>query len=79
MKVRIVGKDDCPWCVLAESLAEKHGLEYIYQKLYEDITVSELLEEVPNATTVPQIFVDDQHVGGYQSFEKYLEKYNGNT
>lgn len=72
MKVRIVGKNDCPWCTLAVSLAESNQVEYEYQKLYEDITVSELLEQAPGVSTVPQIFVDGEHIGGYQNFEKLM-------
>lgn len=76
MKLRIVGKNDCPWCVLAKELAEKHGVEYVYQTLYEDISVQDLLEEVPNASTVPVIFVDSEHIGGYQALERMLERNN---
>jgi glutaredoxin len=32
------------------------------------------MEAVPNARTVPQIFLDDKLIGGFQELKKYFEK-----
>jgi glutaredoxin 3 len=55
----------CPYCVRAKALLAGKGVaitEY-------DITLggpkrAEMLERAPGRTTVPQIFIDDAHVGG---------------
>jgi len=35
--------------------------------------VQQLQEAVPGARTVPQIFLDDKYIGGYQELQKHLE------
>ena len=35
---------------------------------------AELKELVPEATTVPQIFVGKRHIGGYDDFKVYAEE-----
>jgi len=37
-------------------------------------TKQDLIEAVPNARSVPQIFVGEDYVGGYQDLVKYLQK-----
>ena len=55
----------CPYCVKAKRLLEKKGAEY--EELRIDIN-SELREKMlaksNGRKTVPQIFIDDFHVGG---------------
>ena len=34
--------------------------------------IQDLLEMVPNAKTMPQIWLDDEHIGGYPELEKKL-------
>jgi glutaredoxin len=36
-----------------------------------------LLEAVPTARTVPQIFVHNNHIGGFQELKKYIEETAG--
>ena len=42
--------------------------------LVDRIKTGELLQEaVPGARTVPQIFIDEKYIGGYQELQKHLE------
>jgi len=64
-KVDIYTKFGCGYCYRAKSLLEKKGVEFNEY----DITMGgekrdEMRERAPNATTVPQIFIGDTHVGG---------------
>lgn len=34
--------------------------------------MEELTEKIGPFRTVPQIFVNDEHIGGYQEFRKYM-------
>ena len=36
------------------------------------VTKDDLLEGVPNARAVPQIFIEDNHIGGYTELMKHL-------
>ena len=64
-KVEIYTKIFCGYCVRAKRLLEAKGVDF---EEY-DITLggpkrSEMLQRANGRTTVPQIFIDDRHVGG---------------
>ncbi len=64
-KVEIYTKMGCPYCVRAKALLGGKGVAF---EEY-DITVggpkrAEMLARANGRTTVPQIFIDDHHVGG---------------
>jgi glutaredoxin 3 len=65
MKAVVWSKSDCPYCVQAKALLEQKGIEYEERKIGEGYTKEDLLEAVPTARTVPQIFLNDELVGGY--------------
>ena len=65
MKAIIWSKDQCPYCVNAKALLERKGIEYEERKIGEGYTKEDLLEAVPSARTVPQIFLDGELVGGF--------------
>lgn len=72
---KIYGKDNCVYCRAAKTLLESKKLQYIEYKVGNDVTKEFLLEIVPGAKTVPQIFHGDEYVGGY---EKLVERLNAN-
>ncbi|MDP3036750.1 MAG: glutaredoxin 3 [Rhodocyclaceae bacterium] len=56
----------CPYCVRAEQLLKRKGVTDI-EKIRVDLDPAKRQEmevRVPGARTVPQIFIDDLHVGG---------------
>ena len=64
-KVEIYTKFLCPYCTRAKSLLSSKGVEFTEY----DITMggpkrAEMLDRAPGRTTVPQIFIDDRHIGG---------------
>jgi len=65
MKALIWSKSSCPFCVKAKMLLEQKGIEYEERIIGSGWTREQLLESVPNARTVPQIFLDGKLVGGY--------------
>lgn len=71
MKVKIYGTEGCRFCALAKELAEKLELDFEYIDAGLDMqTFSKLF---PSARTVPQIMIDDTHIGGYKDFEEVME------
>jgi glutaredoxin len=72
MKIEVVGKNNCMYCVMAQELLKKEGAEYTYKKLETDISISELRERVPGIKSVPAIFINDEFIGGYTSLESYF-------
>ncbi|WP_105902717.1 GrxA family glutaredoxin [Vibrio gangliei] len=81
MFVVIFGRPACPYCVRAKELAEKlkeerDDFNYRYVDINaEGITKADLEKTVGKPVeTVPQIFVDQDHVGGFTEFEAYAKE-----
>ncbi len=74
MKAILWSKLCCPFCDQAKALLERKGIEIEEKKIGEGYTKEQLLEAVPNARTVPQIFLDDKLIGGFQELKKYLQE-----
>ena len=72
MKAILWSKDQCAFCEQAKNLLEARGIEYEVRNIMHDWTREQLLEAVPNARTVPQIFLDDEYVGGFNELRKKL-------
>ena len=74
MKILIYSKDNCPWCEKARAFLNKKGLSYREIKLGVDYTREELKTKIPhvNPLTVPQIWINDIHIGGFTDLEKIL-------
>ena len=72
MKAIVWSKDQCPFCVQAKALLESRGIEYEERNVSRDWTKEQLLEAVPNARTVPQIFLGVELVGGFNELRQRL-------
>lgn len=72
MKAVVWSKNACPFCVQAKALLKMKGIEFEERNINEDWTREQLLEAVPTARTLPQIFLDDEHVGGFTELKKRL-------
>jgi glutaredoxin 3 len=53
-------------------LLKNKGIEYEEKNIAEGHKIQDLLELVPNARTMPQIWLDGVHLGGYHELEKKL-------
>ena len=74
MKTVIWSKYNCPYCDQAKNLLELKGIAYEERKIGDGYTREDLLEAVPGARTVPQIFIDDQLIGGYTDLAKFFQQ-----
>jgi len=73
MKAIVWSKHQCPYCTQAKQLLESKGIEYEERNINENFTREQLLEAVPTARTLPQIFLDDTYVGGFTELRKHLQ------
>jgi glutaredoxin 3 len=55
----------CPYCVRAKHLLDNKGVRYEEIRIEHDQEVLQEMMRRSNRHTVPQIFIDDYHVGGY--------------
>jgi glutaredoxin len=72
MKAVIWSKPACPYCDKAKSLMKMKGVEYEEKNIADGYKIQDLLALVPNAKTMPQIWLDGEHIGGYPELEKRI-------
>jgi glutaredoxin 3 len=73
MKAIVWSKDNCPFCDQAKNLLKMKGIEFEEKKIGHGFTKEDLLEAVPTARTVPQIFLGEELVGGFTELKQKLQ------
>ncbi|MEN8220075.1 MAG: glutaredoxin 3 [Pseudomonadota bacterium] len=63
--VRMYSTRICPYCMRAEHLLNKKGVQVDKILVDHDPTEMTKMIEITGRRTVPQIFIGDRHVGGY--------------
>ena len=64
-KVEIYTKFTCPYCFRAKSLLSKKGVDFDETEVaMGGEPKAEMIRRAGGRTTVPQIFIDGQHIGG---------------
>jgi glutaredoxin len=78
---QVWSQTNCPACVEAKRLLNFYGVQIEERMLgVNGYTKKELIEAVPHARSVPQIFVDGEYVGGLQELKRKLaDDNNKNT
>ncbi len=77
-QIIIWSKPNCPYCDQAKALLNAKNIGFEERKIGNGYSREDLLEAVPTARTVPQIFVDGQHVGGFIELRKYINDLHNN-
>ena len=77
----IFGREGCPFCVRAKELAERLKTErddfnYRYVDIIKEGVSKADLEKSAGkpCPTVPQVFLDQSHIGGFTDFEAYAKE-----
>jgi glutaredoxin 3 len=64
-KIQIYSTDWCPYCNAAKSLLDDKGVAYDEIDVTEPSLRMAMVQRANGRRTVPQIFIGDTHVGGY--------------
>lgn len=64
-KVKMYTTAICPYCIRAKSLLDRKGIQYEEMRIEGNRELMKEMIKRSNRRTVPQIFIDDFHVGGY--------------
>lgn len=72
MKAIVWSKRDCPYCEKAKGILKLKGIDIEERKIGDGWSKEELLEAVPTARSVPQVFLDGKLIGGYKELEEHL-------
>jgi len=76
MNATVWSKYNCSFCDQAKALLKQKGIVVEEKKIGDGYTREDLLEAVPTARTVPQIFLDGELIGGFNELKKRLENVN---
>ena len=64
MKIEIYSKSYCPFCHRAKALLDAKGLSYEEIEVSRNPTLEKEARQRSGRNTVPQIFINNQHIGG---------------
>jgi glutaredoxin 3 len=85
-KVRVFGNDMCPYCGAARMLLTKKRVPFDDLLINHDPDARAEMESLTERTSVPQVFIGDVHVGGFDELcaldergelDKLLEEQTG--
>ena len=62
--------DTCPFCKNAERLLTKKGVEIDKKDVDKDPALWDEIEAKTGRDTVPQIFINDKHIGGFDDLSE---------
>ena len=65
VKIEMYSTRLCPYCMRARTLLEKKGVPYIEFRVDKEPGLRAEMEERSKRSSVPQIFIDDKHIGGF--------------
>ncbi|AFL76371.1 glutathione peroxidase [Thiocystis violascens] len=72
LNATVMTRDGCPFCAKAKEALKSAGIAYEELLLNRDYT-EQSLRAVANATSVPQVFIDGQLIGGSDKLEDWLK------
>jgi glutaredoxin 3 len=73
LKVEIYTKNNCIWCDRAKLLLDSKDIEFKEIDLSDDQKREKFYNSIgKNVKTVPQIYIDDLRIGGYQDLVAWL-------
>ncbi|MGF1642870.1 MAG: glutaredoxin 3 [Thiotrichales bacterium] len=64
-KITIYTSAFCPYCIWAKQLLQRKNASFDEVRVDRDAAQGELMVQRSGRVTVPQIFIGDFHVGGY--------------
>jgi glutaredoxin-like protein len=73
MDVTVMSRDGCPFCVRAKELLRNAGIDFEEMVLNRDYT-DRSLRAIAASASVPQVFVNGNHIGGAEALEAWLSE-----
>jgi len=74
LHVTIYTRDNCPNCETAKRILTSVGLKYADVDITVGDRLANFLKEFPDARQMPQIFINDQRVGGVEGLKAALRQ-----
>ena len=67
---------NCPACVEAKRLLDNYAIQYKDCVIGLGYTKKDLISQLPDARSVPQIFLNGKHIGGLPELKRKLLEYD---
>ncbi|MEM1434144.1 MAG: glutaredoxin 3 [Pseudomonadota bacterium] len=64
-RLEIYTKNWCPFCHAAKRLLKEKRIAFTEYDVTDDSALERKMQTRSGRTSVPQIFIDDKHIGGY--------------
>ena len=73
MNITVYSKPSWVFCDKAKALLTRLGHEYEEKMVAKDLSLQELFDVLgKQVRTIPQIVIDDKHIGGYNELKEYF-------
>ena len=63
----------CPFCINAKRLLRENNMKYTEEEVKKNKKYLKEMKNKTGETSVPQIFIDGKHIGGFSQLQTYLE------
>lgn len=73
MKVVVYTKANCPNCVMAKNLLEAKGMAYSERNVDHPDVRAAFTEQYPDIRQMPQIFINDERIGGFAGLREWVK------
>ena len=66
-------QNSCHACYNVKIMLASLGISFTEKIIGENVTKEEFFEKFPGAKTIPQVIINDQLIGGYVEFRKFID------
>lgn len=74
MTAEVFTKPGCPYCVAAKQLLVQKNIPYVERDITRRDHWDEIKSRVPGFRTVPQIFLEGRHIGGFDHLTQHFKQ-----
>lgn len=72
--IKMYHKSYCPYCNAAKKLMDKLNWQYQEIEVTHDQKAFSEMVILSGRRSVPQIFINDKHIGGFDDFQTYIKR-----
>ena len=73
-RIEIFTGPGCSYCDRAKMALRERRLVFAERDIGDETVLTEFRERLPRVKSIPQIFVDGEHIGGYEDLTHWLEQ-----
>ena len=74
VSVIIYSSDSCSYCIMAKGFMKKKGIQFEVRDINIGKNVQEMSERTNGSRSIPQIFINHKHIGGWGELNRLEQK-----